>query len=276
MSALTIRVISAIVFLIIMLFGIYLHPISLFILFGIMNFIGIWEYEKLVDIYEFNKHKHLNIEKIVMATIGTVIYFIIGIVALNMVNIKYLVLILPILFSIFVKELFNSQSPSPFVRLTLNITAIIYISIPFGLINFIANLNGVFSPNIILGILLLIWINDSVAYLVGSKIGKTPLFKRVSPKKTWEGTIGGAVGCLLAPFALAYFFTDFDYSTWLALSIIVMFTATIGDLVESLLKRSVLVKDSGNLMPGHGGVLDRFDAIIFSIPFVFTYLYLIK
>ena len=133
-----------------------------------------------------------------------------------------------------------------------------------------------FSPNIVAGILFLTWANDSFAYIVGSKIGKTPFFLRISPKKTWEGTIGGAVFCMLTAGIIAQFFTQLSLLDWLVVGAIVAVFGTIGDLVESLLKRSVGVKDSGSFMPGHGGFLDRFDAFIFCIPFVYFYLSVVK
>ena len=129
-----------------------------------------------------------------------------------------------------------------------------------------------FTPNIVAGMLFLTWANDSFAYIIGSKIGKTPFFLRISPKKTWEGTIGGAVMCLLTSAIIAQFFTQLSLTNWVIIGAIIAVFGTIGDLVESLLKRSVGVKDSGSFMPGHGGFLDRFDAFIFCIPFVYFYL----
>jgi phosphatidate cytidylyltransferase len=133
-----------------------------------------------------------------------------------------------------------------------------------------------FTPNIVAGTLFLIWANDTFAYIIGSKIGKTPLLPRISPKKTWEGTIGGAVMCMLTGVVISYVFKELTLMNWMAVGGIVAVFGTLGDLIESMLKRSVGVKDSGSFMPGHGGFLDRFDAFIFAVPFVYLYLIVLK
>lgn len=154
------------------------------------------------------------------------------------------------------------------------IGGIVYAVLPFALLNktvFFTNEldTEVFAPKFILGIIFLIWINDTFAYLGGSLIGKHKLIKRISPGKTWEGTIIG----VLISFALSFLFNRlFPLSnyTWPILGICIPILATIGDLVESKIKREAEIKDSGTLMPGHGGVLDRFDSLIFVSPFVFA------
>jgi phosphatidate cytidylyltransferase len=117
-----------------------------------------------------------------------------------------------------------------------------------------------------------IWINDTGAYLVGSFIGKNKMYERISPGKTWEGTIGGVLLCIGVSFVVAKLFPQLELKHWMAVSAIVAVFGTLGDLIESMLKRTAGVKDSGSIMPGHGGVLDRFDSLIFATPFVFTYL----
>jgi phosphatidate cytidylyltransferase len=187
-------------------------------------------------------------------------------------------------------ELYN-KSAKPFQNTALAIMGGLYTVFPFTLISGLSSpffLNRVdnviifpslasdvlpsYTPNIVAGILFLTWANDTGAYLVGSRIGKTPLFPRISPKKTWEGTIGGGIMCILTGFAIHYFLGILTLTDWLIIGVIVAVFGTIGDLIESMLKRSVGVKDSGSFMPGHGGFLDRFDAFIFAIPFVFLYL----
>jgi phosphatidate cytidylyltransferase len=175
-------------------------------------------------------------------------------------------------FVLLMVELFL-KAPLPFNNVALIIFSIIYLALPFSLLprfTFLPNVD--FTPNIVAGTLFLTWANDSFAYIVGSKIGKTPFFPRVSPKKTWEGTIGGGICCMITAGIIAQFFTQLGLIDWLIIGGIVAVFGTIGDLVESLLKRSVGVKDSGTFMPGHGGFLDRFDAFIFCIPFVYFYL----
>ncbi len=115
-----------------------------------------------------------------------------------------------------------------------------------------------------------------MAYFVGSQLGRRKLFERISPKKTWEGTIGGGLCTVLIAWGLSFLIDDFTVTQWIALGAVAAVFGTLGDLVESMLKRSVGVKDSGNLLPGHGGLLDRFDAFIFALPFYWLTLMLLK
>ena len=188
-------------------------------------------------------------------------------------------MLIPLLFftfSLLIIELYL-KAELPFNNTALTMFSLLYLAMPFSLLTYLSFSEiGIFSPNIVAGILFLTWANDSFAYLVGSKIGKTPFFLRVSPKKTWEGTIGGGVFCMITAGIIAQIFTQLSLIDWLIIGAIIAVFGTIGDLVESLLKRSVGVKDSGSFMPGHGGFLDRFDAFIFCIPFVYFYLSFVK
>jgi phosphatidate cytidylyltransferase len=124
----------------------------------------------------------------------------------------------------------------------------------------------------VIGYLVILWLNDTGAYFIGSLLGKHRLFERISPKKSWEGSIGGAALSLITAWAVSLVFTDISLWKWLVMAGIISITGTLGDLVESMLKRSLDVKDSGSLLPGHGGILDRFDAVFLSVPFVFVFL----
>ncbi len=141
------------------------------------------------------------------------------------------------------------------------------------MLNHIVFLEGVFNGKILLGIFILIWASDSGAYVFGVTMGKNKLFERISPKKTWEGFIGGVVISQVAAFLLSRYFGDLGYLHWGIIAGIVAVFGTLGDLVESMIKRSVKIKDSGKILPGHGGILDRFDSLLFTIPVIFTYLY---
>jgi phosphatidate cytidylyltransferase len=123
-----------------------------------------------------------------------------------------------------------------------------------------------------IGMFLLIWTNDSFAFLTGKFFGKTKLFERISPKKTWEGTIGGGLLTILVAALLAFFYNDKqDLIFWIGAAIIVVPCSVLGDLLESLFKRNLNLKDSGTILPGHGGILDRFDAALFTVPFYFCW-----
>ena len=187
-------------------------------------------------------------------------------------------LIIP--FVLLIVELFE-KSDKPFQNVAGTLLGIFYAIVPIFLLISMSRENQYeegtfiatkFTPNIAAGILCLTWINDTGAYLVGSKFGKTPLFPRISPKKTWEGTIGGVVFCILSGFLIHRVFGVLNLTDWMVVGGIASVFGTLGDLIESMLKRSVGVKDSGSFLPGHGGFLDRFDSFIFEIPFVFLYL----
>ncbi len=174
-----------------------------------------------------------------------------------------LALIFPVLLA---SELFL-ESKSPFQNIGYYLTGVFYIGVPVALLFSIVTMNASFSPHRILGLLILVWTNDTGAYLTGKKFGKHKLFERISPKKTWEGTLGGGLLTVLMAWGISFLIKDFTLSQWLALSLVAAIGSNIGDLVESMLKRSVGVKDTGTFMPGHGGFLDRFDAFIFCLPF---------
>ena len=129
------------------------------------------------------------------------------------------------------------------------------------------------TPMLPLSVFIFLWASDSGAYLVGSLIGKHRLFERISPKKSWEGSIGGGVLALVAAWALWYFFPIMSLWQWIGMALVVVVFGTWGDLVESLLKRQLGIKDSGHILPGHGGILDRFDSSMLAVPAVVIYLY---
>ena len=152
-----------------------------------------------------------------------------------------------------------------------------YVALPVSMLNCIIDIT---APRLLLGIFMFIWLYDTGAYCVGMLLGRHRLFERISPKKSWEGVIGGVAFSIAGAFASHYWFDEFfqvpDLMTWVGLSVVVAVFATFGDLVESLIKRTVGVKDSGNIMPGHGGILDRIDSLLLVVPSVLIYLQLMK
>ena len=256
-----------------MVICVYWSSNSLFLLFLLLNFLGLWEFQTLLEPVLGRNKKQAFEEKMLLLLFGGILYTLTVQTFLGNLPSNSIILILPIIFLLFIKELF-SKAERPFVNIAFDITSLLYITIPCILVNLIGNFEGTFSPNIIVGIFLLVWLNDSGAYFSGKWLGKTPLFKRISPKKTWEGYLGGTIVGFVAAFLLSRLFDDLTPNIWYGLAAITSVFGSLGDLVESLLKRSLGVKDSGDILPGHGGILDRFDALLFSMPFVFAFVYL--
>ncbi len=184
----------------------------------------------------------------------------------------YYFLVFPVAACAFFIKLYRKADAKPFTSIAYTFLGIFYVAIPFSLLHVVVFINGFYSYEIILGLLFIIWASDTGAYFAGTKFGKTKLFERVSPKKSWEGSIGGTLTALLMAVAISYFYEDLQPWEWMVLSVIAVVTATYGDLVESLFKRSIAIKDSGTTIPGHGGFLDRFDGLLLSVPFILAYL----
>ena len=185
-----------------------------------------------------------------------------------------LLLVLTLLISaIFITELFRI-SVAPFTNIAYTFAGLFFIGVPFTFFHALAYIGGGgFDFHIPLGFLLLLWSNDTGAYLVGMRIGRTKLFERHSPKKTWEGFIGGVLISAGIGYVLSIYFTGLPWQQWVAMALIISCFGTLGDLVESMFKRSINIKDSGSILPGHGGLLDRFDGLLMAAPIVYAYLY---
>ncbi|WP_425077216.1 phosphatidate cytidylyltransferase [Psychroserpens sp. S379A] len=175
---------------------------------------------------------------------------------------------------ILIKDLFSEKTIPLFESKRFIITTF-YLSSGFVFLISIANFNQTFTPLLLLGAFILVWVNDTFAFLVGKNFGKQKLFPSISPKKTVEGFLGGLFFSCIASYFIAEFTETLNFTNWLILAIIISVFGTIGDLIESKFKRQANVKDSGVIMPGHGGLLDRLDSIIFAAPFIFLFLRLI-
>lgn len=191
-----------------------------------------------------------------------------------------MVLLVPIVFTIFIIELYRNR-PQPIPNIAYTLLGIIYVAVPITLLHELAYFKNLsfgdsYSYDILIGYFFVLWANDTGAYFVGRSLGRNKLFPRISPKKTWEGSMGGAVSGLAIGYLNSLLFPSISLELWLIIAAIVVLFGSLGDLVESLFKRSLDIKDSGKLLPGHGGVLDRFDGIFISAPMVYTFLKLVS
>jgi phosphatidate cytidylyltransferase len=256
--------------------GFWLHPISFFIT-GLVLLIGT-QYEYFLMIRANDVHPQM-IAGIVIGTIG---YVVSTLIALGTISLKWFLILIPLMLLVMGIELYRKQE-KPFDSLAHTFLSLFYTALPFSMFPFAAfSRNGLnsllphegvlFSPGIIIGFFLLIWANDTGAYLTGISFGRTKLFERISPKKTWEGFLGGVILAVLVAWLLSGWLGVVTKMQWIVISIIISIAGTYGDLIESMLKRSAGVKDSGNILPGHGGFLDRFDSAVFSFPLVYLFI----
>lgn len=300
MSEILKRSITGAIFVIIIVFSILFNSITFFFLFLLITYFCLNEFYELCDSVK------IRVQKLTGISIGLLLYIYSFLFAINLINIKHFIIFFPITIIVFIIELYRNKR-KPISSLAFTFLGLILIAIPFSLLIHIVlktqliipgtqflNNNSIitydildkiinhfdkynsqfllYSPNKLLGIFILIWTFDTAAYLVGITFGKKKLFLRISPKKSWEGLAGGAFFSIGMACFLSLFFKDLKIINWIIISIIIIIVGTYGDLVESLLKRSFEVKDSSNILPGHGGFLDRFDSFLFSIPIIFTYL----
>ncbi len=273
MSNLQQRLITGFFFVVTLIGGMLWHPVSYGLLFLAITVLSLLEFYKLIK----NSAWGLQPQVITGVVAGIVLYATNYAVAFNHANSRILALnSIPIL-AIFIGELYRKQQ-NPFGNIAFTLLGVAYLALPYALVPYLAtHINGSggtgeFYPWLIFGCFMIVWANDSWAYLGGRWLGKHKLFERISPGKTWEGSIVGGIVALLFAYLMSIFLPKYTLIDWLSIAAIMIVTSTLGDLVESMLKRSLGVKDSGNMLPGHGGILDRFDGMYLAIPAIWAYL----
>jgi phosphatidate cytidylyltransferase len=253
---------------------IFYNEYSFAFLFFLITVLSLFEFYKRSSSEEIKPQKWMGMIS------GIITFFIIISIRYEMsslFNTSALTLFLvPVLFSIFGIELYRNAK-QPFTNIAFTFLGIIYIPVTMAMAALIgwSSTDGLFHPSNMFGYFFILWAHDIGAYFAGRWWGKHKLFERISPKKTWEGTAGGVVFALIIAYIISEMCPGFDKWEWFVVTLIILVTSTLGDLVESMFKRSISIKDSGTMLPGHGGMLDRFDGLFLSVPFVFAFLELI-
>lgn len=267
MSNFITRIISGVIYIGVLIFSILYSKITFLSLFLILMMLCLYEFTKMIQLksvfpfiiaflaYIFGNI--LNVEDVP----SLVIFEYVGVILFLTVFCSFAWILLA------KKEEIISHLGKIFL-------SVIYIVIPFVLIAQIPFLNNDFNyaSSAILGVFILIWCSDTFAYLVGKNFGKTKLLERISPNKTVEGFFGGMIASFIASYVMAQYFTELTLTQWIVIAGLVSIFGVLGDLIESMFKRQAGIKDSSNMIPGHGGFLDRFDSVIFAAPFIFIYL----
>jgi phosphatidate cytidylyltransferase len=203
-----------------------------------------------------------------IGTLNALLIFLLSfLVEKGLLSQQFYYIIFPSIALIFLIKLYKKEK-KPFTNIAYTLLGIIYVGMPFALLNLCVYADGVYNNQIIIGILLLLWASDTGGYIAGVLFGRTKLFERVSPKKSWEGMVGSFILAMVIATLLGKYFSIMTWFQWYVVAVIMVVAGTYGDLVESLFKRSIEIKDSGNSLPGHGGFLDRFDGLLISIPFI--------
>jgi phosphatidate cytidylyltransferase len=265
LSNLQLRIIAAIIGGSIVINAIYWSDWSYFMLFLCICFLANLEFYDLLINDKKKPNKYLG------TFIGLTTYVVVFLVEKEILPSILLILLFPLCALLFIYELYFSNK-KPFNNVAYTLLGVLYVSIPFSLMHIATFNHGRYSWQICLGCLFLLWASDTGAYFAGKNFGKTKLFPRISPGKTWEGTIGGAIASLGIAVLLSSYYTELKLWQWIILAIIIVVAGSYGDLVESSFKRSLKIKDSGSAIPGHGGFLDRFDGWLLSAPFIVTFL----
>ena len=268
------RAVTGVLFVIVLVGCILYSPLSFGILFTIISVLSVHEFAQLVS-----KSDEVSINKTITALGGAYLFLaLMSFCTQQSVGARVFLPYLGLLLYMMITELYLKKK-NPTGNWAYSMLSQLYVALPFALLNVLAFQNSpetssvTYNPILPLSIFVFIWLSDTGAYCVGSLIGKHRLFERISPKKSWEGSIGGGIFSIASSLGFAHFFPFMPGWQWVGLAIVVVIFGTWGDLTESLMKRQLGIKDSGNILPGHGGMLDRFDSALMAIPAAVVYLY---
>lgn len=272
------RAITGVIFVGVLVGCILGGPISFSLLFALITALTIHEFGTIVS-----KQPDVEINKPICMLAGVFLFFGFAYLGVMPGQTEILIPYLFLLIYLLVSELYLKKK-NPLNNWAYAMMSQIYVALSFAMLNVLAyhSVGGTspyqiqYNPILPLSIFIFTWINDTGAYCTGMLFGKHRLFERISPKKSWEGSIGGGVFSIIAGVIMAHFFPFMSIGVWIGLALTVVIFGTWGDLTESLLKRTLGIKDSGNILPGHGGMLDRFDSTLMAVPAAVVYLYVIS
>lgn len=260
------RSLSAIILGPIFLFSIYWSSYSYFILFGTILIFGLNEFYRMFKSIISEQNKILGL------LLSLFIYSITFFAVSGIIDKKHL-LFIPASFLLFlIIKLYDREDKNIFQKISILFLGLLYLAVPLSTMHFGVYASGTYSYELIFVVIFGVWASDTGGYIFGSMLGKHKLFERISKNKTWEGVIGGILFSVFISYICSLYFSILSGGSWLIVGIIISVASVYGDLVESMLKRSVGVKDSGNIIPGHGGILDRFDSFLFAIVSVILYI----
>ncbi|MCF0255036.1 MULTISPECIES: phosphatidate cytidylyltransferase [Bacteroides] len=268
------RAVTGVLFVTVLVGCILYSPFSFGILFTIISALSVHEFARLI-----NQNGEISLNKTITSLGGAYLFLaLMSFCTQQSVGARVFLPYLALLLYLMITELYLKKK-NPTGNWAYSMLSQLYVALPFALLNVLAFQNSpetgsvTYNPILPLSIFVFIWLSDTGAYCVGSLIGKHRLFERISPKKSWEGSIGGGAFSIASSLAFAHFFPFMSWWQWAGLATVVVIFGTWGDLTESLMKRQLGIKDSGNILPGHGGMLDRFDSALMAIPAAVVYLY---
>ncbi|MCH2194430.1 phosphatidate cytidylyltransferase [Kordia sp.] len=260
------RSLTGLIFVTLLICSVYYSQSAIFAVFTIFGLLCMYEFSKLIDLKGFVQYI------IFLVTLSVFVFWKQLQPEIKIEEATLILLVFSMFVSLFlIRDLF-SKKIIPQFEYKKYLLATFYMSSSFAFLLLIPNATETYEPYIILGSFILVWVNDSFAYLTGKNFGRQKLFARISPKKTVEGFLGGLLFSCIASYFIAKFTETLSFSSWLIMAIIISSIGTIGDLIQSKFKRQANVKDSGSIMPGHGGIYDRLDSMIFSAPFIYLFL----
>ena len=267
------RAITGILFVGILVGCILYDPWTFSALFVVISALTIREFGHLI-----NQVEGVSINKNITMLAGVYLYMAVMAFCTNLSGSKIFLPYLLLIMYLMISELYLKKE-NPVMNWAYSMLSQLYIALPFAMLNILSfhtspmDTSVSYNPILPLSVFVFIWLSDTGAYCVGSLIGRHRLFERISPKKSWEGSIGGGIVAIGSSFIFAHYFPIMNMAEWAGLALIVVIFGTWGDLTESLLKRQLHIKDSGAILPGHGGMLDRFDSALMAIPAAVVYLY---